>query len=209
MLANQEAKIKQTKAKNQNTKSNSAIKDSQANKLLGKKRMESSNSDNSDSEYSENSGESSESSGSDESSSKSRAKSVEKNKRKNFRHERVKISREKPQVRRNNNLNRKTKSNFKNDLVISLLKRWWYVIDEKWYLIEQDIDDLLKMNKLRRVEVCNWKLESDENELGLRKCVELNGFPLVYADYNGKIHDLRNMDRCPSYNNFMKKVIAS
>jgi hypothetical protein len=59
--------------------------------------------------------------------------------------------------------------------------------------------------KLRSVEKYEWKLESNVDEKGYTKCVELDGFKFVYIDPSGKVHDLRPKASMPSYNNFMKK----
>lgn len=59
--------------------------------------------------------------------------------------------------------------------------------------------------KLRLVDKSEWKLESNVNEKGFTKCIELDGYRNVYIDPSGKLYDLRPQDTKPSYNNFLKK----
>lgn len=92
----------------------------------------------------------------------------------------------------------------KESLVYSLLKRWWYAIDVDWYKQSISIDELLTQKGLRKIEILNWKCE-DNIKNGLKKCIELKGFPLVFLDCDDNFHDLRNMENCPSYNNLIKK----
>lgn len=92
----------------------------------------------------------------------------------------------------------------KENLVYSLLKRWWYAIDVHWYKQSKSTEELLAKEGLRKIEILNWKCE-DNIKNGLKKCIELKGFPLVFLDCDDKFHDLRNMDNCPSYNNLIKK----
>lgn len=92
----------------------------------------------------------------------------------------------------------------KETLVYALLKRWWYAIDIEWYKSDKKIEDLLLDNKLRKVEVSNWKIEDNEVN-GMKKCIELKGFPYVFLDYNEKFYDLRKKENCPSFVNLMKK----
>jgi len=48
-------------------------------------------------------------------------------------------------------------------------------------------------------------MEPIVDDLGLVKCIELDGYKFVYVDYTGKIHDLRPKDTMPCFNNFIKK----
>ena len=57
------------------------------------------------------------------------------------------------------------------------------------------------------MSISDWKLEADVDSLGRSKCIELNGFPGIFRDFKGKSHDLRSKELCPTYNNFMNKVI--
>jgi len=68
------------------------------------------------------------------------------------------------------------------------------------------IRDKLKEENLRLVSISDWKFESDKDSEGRNKCIELNGFPGVFRDFQGKCYDLRSRDLCPSYSNFMQKV---
>lgn len=92
----------------------------------------------------------------------------------------------------------------KETLVRSFLKRWWYAYDIEWYKTEEDIDSILSKNQLRRINLSDWKISDNEVD-GKKKCIELDGFPYVFLDCDDKIHDFRNKDKCPSFNNMMKK----
>lgn len=65
--------------------------------------------------------------------------------------------------------------------------------------------DKLIESKLRKVDIQNWKIEPDVNEEGFIKCIELTGFPFVFRDFKGIIHDMRPKENVPSFNNFAKK----
>ena len=108
-------------------------------------------------------------------------------------------------VTQSNKQTSKISSN-KEDLVFDLLKRWWYVIDVEWYKTKSPIDSLLSSNGLRQVNLSDWKME-DNVINGLKKCIQMKGTPYVFFDCDEKIHDLRNKENCPSYNNLIKKVI--
>lgn len=93
----------------------------------------------------------------------------------------------------------------KDGLVYEILKRWWYVIDIDWYKIDEDVNEVLKRKGLRQIDLSEWKMQEDMVN-GLKKCVELKGFPLVFLDCDEQYHDLRNKQNCPSFNNLVKKV---
>lgn len=50
----------------------------------------------------------------------------------------------------------------------------------------------MEEKKLRKVEAASWLSESNENPEGLKKAVELEGYPGVFKDFNGKVIDLRS-----------------
>lgn len=108
------------------------------------------------------------------------------------------------QIISSNNQKNQISLKTKETLVYVLLKRWWYAIDIEWYKSDKSIEDLLLDNKLRKVEVSNWKIEDNEVN-GMKKCIELKGFPYVFLDYNEKFYDLRKKENCPSFRNLMKK----
>lgn len=93
----------------------------------------------------------------------------------------------------------------KDGLVFEILKRWWYVIEIDWYKIDEDVNEVLKKRGLRQIDLSEWKMQEDVVN-GLKKCVELKGFPLVFLDCDEQYHDLRNKQNCPSFNNLVKKV---
>jgi hypothetical protein len=90
--------------------------------------------------------------------------------------------------------------------VTNFLKRWWYAVPH-WPPKDYDIVSKLKELKLRKVNIQEWRLEPNVDENGYSKCVELEGFPLVFLDYQSKVHDLRPKDTMPSFNNYIKKVL--
>lgn len=93
----------------------------------------------------------------------------------------------------------------KSTLVQAFLKRWWYAINIEWYKDNTPIEVKLDRHNLLKVDVKDWKLSNNNNSQGKKKCVEFPSFPYVFLDCNDDIHDLRNMDNCPSYDNFIKK----
>lgn len=95
----------------------------------------------------------------------------------------------------------------KDGLVFEILKRWWYVIDVDWYKLDEDVNVVLKRKGLRQIDLSEWKMQEDVVN-GLKKCIELKGFPLVFLDCDEQYHDLRNKQNCPSFNNLIKKVRA-
>jgi hypothetical protein len=66
------------------------------------------------------------------------------------------------------------------------------------------IEKKLDQKNLRKVNIKDWKILPNELD-NKKKCVELQGFPYVFIDCDENIHDLRNKDNCPSFNNIMKK----
>ena len=92
----------------------------------------------------------------------------------------------------------------KSSLVYKILKRWWYALP-KWPPENYDPSETLKENKLRVVQLADWKKEPNIDENNFNKCFELSGFKCVYLDANGMTHDLRPQENKPSYNSLMKK----
>jgi hypothetical protein len=90
----------------------------------------------------------------------------------------------------------------KEHLIDELAVRWWYALP-KWPPENYDYTQRLRDNGLRRVEVRQWKMEQEEVD-GLKKVFELETFPGVFKDSQGKTFDLRPMETCPSLNNFLK-----
>lgn len=92
----------------------------------------------------------------------------------------------------------------KSSLVYQILKRWWYALP-KWPPENYDPSEKLKENKLRVVQLADWKKEPNVDENNFNKCFELSGFKYVYLDANGMTHDFRPQENKPSYNCLMKK----
>lgn len=93
----------------------------------------------------------------------------------------------------------------KEQLVVDLLCRWWYVIpawppqDPAWY------EPLLEARKLRRVEIQEWEWVPDVDDKGREKVYELSQFRGLFRKADGTPVDLRPQDTIPSHNNFMRK----
>jgi len=93
----------------------------------------------------------------------------------------------------------------KEQVVVDLLCRWWYAMDDwppndpKYYE-----DELAKRN-LRRVSVQEWEWVADTDDKGRSKVYELSQFKGIFRRADGEKVDLRPMETCPSYTNFMKK----
>ena len=124
-------------------------------------------------------------------------------KRESVKKEAVKKS-ENDTTKNKNQQKQKISFKTKETLVQALLKRWWYAIDLEWYKKGVNVEEELSRRSLRRVEVKDWKIESNIVD-GKKKCVELLGTPLVFVDCDEQSHDLRNKESCPSFNNFIKK----
>ena len=92
----------------------------------------------------------------------------------------------------------------KSSLVYQILRRWWYALP-KWPPENYDPSEKLKENKLRVVQLADWKKEPNVDENNFNKCFELSGFKYVYLDVNGMTHDFRPQENKPSYNCLMKK----
>ena len=160
----------------------------------------------SDSEYSSSSGSSSSSSDSSSSSSSSerRKKKVKpsssSNKKKHISSSNHKASSSKSKFKSSGD---KKVLKTKSSLVFQILKRWWYALP-KWPPENYNPSEALKNNKLRVVQLTDWKKEPNVDENDFYKCFELPGFKYVFLDANGKTHDLRPQENKPSYNSLMK-----
>ena len=89
----------------------------------------------------------------------------------------------------------------KGKIVRDLLCRWWYAIS--WPPENYDVSEKLKENKLRNVQISDWKKEPKIKD-DLKKCIELSGYKYVFMDYDGKTYDFRPEELKPSYNNLIK-----
>ena len=78
----------------------------------------------------------------------------------------------------------------------------------KWPPEDLDYSEKLKENKLRQIQLDDWKKEANYDEKEMQKCIEMPGFRGVFMDSEGKIHDFRPEEGKPSFNNFMKKDVA-
>ena len=152
-----------------------------------------------DSDYNES--EESESSSSSSSSSESSISSEKKhNKKKINKSPKKKKSESKKKTNNNNNKILKPKA----ILVYQLLKRWWYALP-KWPPENYNCEEKLRNNKLRVVNLIDWKKEPKYDDFNnFEKCFELPGFKYVYCNSNGKLYDFRPEENKPSFNSFMK-----
>ena len=155
-------------------------------------------SDSEDSEYTEKSNSKEEEEESEEQSEKSKKKEKKKPHKK--------ISNKNPNKNSNKNSNNKNSSNKilkpKASLVYDLLKRWWYSMP-KWPPENYDCSEQLRTNKLRVVNVADWKKEPNVDENNFAKCFELPGFKYVFFDCNNKTYDFRPSENKPSFNNLI------
>ena len=108
----------------------------------------------------------------------------------------------KKKTNRNKNYNIQ-KPKTKSMLVYELLKRWWYALP-KWIPDNYDCSDKLKENKLRLVNIIDWKKEPTYDKNNYEKCIELPGFKYVFCNSNGDIFDFRPEEIKPSFNSLMK-----
>ncbi len=65
----------------------------------------------------------------------------------------------------------------------------------------------LRERHFRQVSLEAWRLEEEEDREGNRKVIPLSGFPGVFKDSQGELHDLRPKDICPCFSNLFQKVI--
>ena len=91
----------------------------------------------------------------------------------------------------------------KGNLVMDILKRWWYVLPE-WPPENYDTSEKLKENKLRLVKIIDWKKEPKFDKDNLEKCYELPGYKYVYVNTEGKVFDFRPEEGKPSYKNLIQ-----
>mmetsp|Transcript_44543 Transcript_44543/g.111912 ORF Transcript_44543/g.111912 Transcript_44543/m.111912 type:complete len:286 (-) Transcript_44543:55-912(-) len=107
---------------------------------------------------------------------------------------------------------KKDRSN-KENLVASLLCRWWYCdeyINNDWPPQEEEYYQAeLRRQKLRKVTIQEWEWLPEEDEQGRRKVYELSEFRGLFRNSSGDLIDLRPKETCPCYNNFMKKDNAT
>lgn len=111
-----------------------------------------------------------------------------------------------------NKVKKKVRST-KEDIVAQLLSRWWFSApyvaedwppdDDTFYLKEMD------KRKLRLVTCEQWEWVPEEDKEGRRKVYGLSQFRGLFRDSAGELIDLRPKDTCPSFNNFMKKDLAT
>lgn len=62
----------------------------------------------------------------------------------------------------------------------------------------------LAEHNLRRIEPSKFKTEVDVDGKGLKKVQEVECYPGIFKDTDGKAYDLRPLDSCPSLNNFTR-----
>jgi len=154
---------------------------------------------------SSSSSDSSSSSGSSDSSSESGGKKKVANKKKRLRLiQKKKAAAEDGDEPEDNKIKKKDRSP-KEQVVVDLLCRWWYAMpdwppaDPAYYETE------LGKKSLRRVSIQEWEWVPDTDDKGRHKVYELSQFKGVFRKSDGEMVDIRPMDTCPSYNNFMKK----
>jgi len=154
---------------------------------------------------SSSSSDSSSSSGSSDSSSESGGKKKVANKKKRLRLiAKKKVAAEDDEDNTDNKIKKKERTP-KEQVVVDLLCRWWYALgdwppnDPAFYATE------LKKRSMRRVSIQEWEWVPEIDDNGLHKVYELSQFKGVYRKGDGEMVDIRPMDTCPSYQNFMKK----
>jgi len=111
-----------------------------------------------------------------------------------------------------NKVKKKVRST-KEDIVAQLLCRWWFSApyvaedwppnDDAYYLKE------MEKQKLRLVTCEQWEWVPEEDKEGRTKVYELSQFRGLFRKSSGDLVDLRPKDTCPSFNNFMKKDLAT
>lgn len=95
----------------------------------------------------------------------------------------------------------------KEQVVVDLLCRWWYAnggtdwppSDPAYY------DAELAKRSFRRVSIQEWEWVPEVDDKGRHKVYELSQFKGVFRNQAGDAVDIRPMDSCPSYANYMKK----
>ena len=83
----------------------------------------------------------------------------------------------------------------KKEVIVDILRRWWYCMPD-WPPINYDYTDVLKSKNLRLVELNNWKLEAAVDREGREKVFELAGFKGVFknAKVNQKGSSVRHLE---------------
>lgn len=93
----------------------------------------------------------------------------------------------------------------KFQLIREILKRWWYGLPQ-WPNPETTYTTALKEKGLRLVSKENWQI-APLVENGEEKVLEVPGFPGVFRNSKGQLHDLRDNSTKPSFRNLKKKEI--
>jgi len=93
----------------------------------------------------------------------------------------------------------------KEQVVVDLLCRWWYALPEWPPPDPAYYEDELAKRSLRRVSIQEWEWVPDVDDKGRSKVYELSQFRGIFRKGDGEKVDIRPMDTCPSYANFMKK----
>lgn len=89
----------------------------------------------------------------------------------------------------------------KENLVDELACRWWYVLPDWPPKSDYNLSDL----HLKLVKSEKFDSAPEVDKKGLRKVKEVESYPGVFQDSEGRVYDLRPLDSCPSISNFMKK----
>lgn len=161
-------------------------------RTIGTKRKESSSSSSSDSSSSSGTS-SSESGGKKKATKKARLRLIAKKKA------------EAPEGDNEDNSIRKKERSPKEQVVVDLLCRWWYVMDDWPPKDPAFYDALLEKQKLRRVSIQEWEWVPDFDKEGRGKVYELSQFKGIFRKSDNEKIDMRPMDLCPSYNNLIRK----
>jgi len=144
------------------------------------------------------------SSGSSDSSSDSGGKKKAVNKKKRLRLIQKKKAAEEEDDNADNKIKKKDRSP-KELVVVDLLIRWWYAMPD-WPPADPAFYDAeLEKKSLRRVSIQEWEWVPEIDDKGKHKVYELSQFKGVFRKADGEMVDIRPMDTCPSFNNFMRK----
>ena len=76
----------------------------------------------------------------------------------------------------------------------------------KWPPENYNCEEKLRNNKLRVVNLIDWKKEPKYDDFNnFEKCFELPGFKYVYCNSNGKLYDFRPEENKENNNNENQK----
>lgn len=91
----------------------------------------------------------------------------------------------------------------KEDVVATLLCRWWYVLPDWPPQEESYYQARLSEQNLKKVHIQEWEWLEDQDKDGKWKVYELSQFRGVFRGAKGELIDLRPKETCPCFKNFM------